>query len=51
MLMPKAAVNENDELVTRENQVRLPRQVTPMQSEAEPHRMQKPPDSQLWLSV
>jgi hypothetical protein len=51
MLMPKAAVNENDELVPGKDQVRLPWQVTPMQPEAEAHRMQKPPHNQLWLSV
>ena len=49
--MPKAAVNENDELVPGKDQVRLPWQVTPMQPEAEAHRMQKPPHNQLWLGV
>jgi hypothetical protein len=49
--MPKAPVNKDDEPVPGKDQVRLPRQVAPMQPEAEAHRVQKPPDSQLWLGV
>ena len=49
--MPKAAVNEDNELVPGKDQIRLARQVAPMEPEVEAHRVQKLPHGQLWLGV
>ena len=42
-------MNEDNELVPGEVQVRLTRRVAPMQPEAEAHGMEEPPCSKLWV--
>jgi hypothetical protein len=40
MTMPKAAMNKDDSLVFGEDNVRLTRQILPMQTISEPQRME-----------
>jgi hypothetical protein len=47
MLMPPTSVDEDRLLPGRENQVRLPRQLTHMKSVTIPEPMEKPPDDHL----
>lgn len=51
MLMPKAAMNKNDLLSARENDIRFPREVPTVQAIPVPLRVEKSPDEKLWLCV
>jgi hypothetical protein len=49
MLMPEAAVHEDNESVLRQNDVWLSGQITSMQPKSKSHRMERPSSGQLWL--
>lgn len=51
MTMPEAAMNEDGNLVSGKDDVRLPRQVFPMQTISESQRMEMAADMHLRLGV
>jgi hypothetical protein len=51
MRVPEAPVNEYDQLVLRQNNIRFPGHILPMQSESIPKRVQNRPDLFLRLRV
>jgi hypothetical protein len=47
--MPEAAVNKDNESMLRQHDVWLSGQIASMQPKSKSHRMERPPNNQLWL--